>query len=93
MKKCVKQEAPKDIRYSAALLVSLTESIGLYNRFESICLIDMNNVNQKKNMTIDLAISFNQCCARRQKILTALTSASPLQIFIGVIYADYAQKY
>ena len=33
-----------------------------------------------------------QCCARQQKILTALASESPLKILIGVIYADNAKK-
>ena len=37
-------------------------------------------------------LGLEQCCARQQKILKALASASPLQILIGVIYADNAQK-
>ena len=38
------------------------------------------------------SFTINQCCVRQQKILTALASASPLQILIGLIYGDNAQK-
>ena len=46
-----------------------------------------------KNIALDnFNVSYWQCCARQQKILTALASASPFQILIGVMYADNDQK-